>query len=106
MVADHRRTSGDDKKYMNEFIPYGRQCIDEDDIQAVIAVLQSDWLTQGPHIEEFEKALANYCGAKYAVAVSSGTAALHLACLAAEIGPGDEVITSPITFAASANCAL
>ena len=87
-------------------IPYGRQWIDDDDIQAVVDVLKSDWLTQGPKIKEFEEKFSEYCGAKYAVAVSSGTAALHLACLAAEIGHGDEVITSPITFAASANCAL
>lgn len=87
-------------------IPYGRQWIDEEDIQAVVEVLRSDWITQGPKIEKFEKALASYCSSKYAVAVSSGTAALHLACLAAGIGPGDEVITSPITFVASANCIL
>ncbi|MFC1668484.1 UDP-4-amino-4,6-dideoxy-N-acetyl-beta-L-altrosamine transaminase, partial [Chlamydiota bacterium] len=90
----------------NKYIPYGRQSIDEDDIQAVIDVLRSDWITQGPKIEEFENKLADYCGAKYTVAVSSGTAALHIACLAAGIKEGDEVITSPITFAASANCVL
>lgn len=87
-------------------IPYGRQWIDKDDIQAVVEALKSDWLTQGPKIDEFEKALARYCGSKYAVVVSNGTAALHLACLAAGIKDGDEVITSPITFAASANCAV
>ncbi len=87
-------------------VPYSRQWIDESDIEAVISVLKSDWLTQGPKVKEFEDALASYSGAKYSVVVSSGTAALHLACLAAEIGPGDEVITSPITFVASANCAL
>ena len=87
-------------------IPYGRQHIEEDDIQAVIRVLKSDWLTQGPVIEEFERAVAAYCGAQYAVAVSSGTAALHLACLAAGLGPGDYLWTSPNTFVASANCAL
>lgn len=87
-------------------IPYGRQCIEKDDIQEVIQVLQSDFLTTGPKVEEFEKAVAEYCGARYGVAVSSGTAALHIACLAAGLGSGDEVITSPITFAASANCAL
>ncbi len=90
----------------HHIIPYGRQCIDQEDIRAVIKVLQSDWLTQGPKSKEFEEKFAEYCGAKYAVSVTSGTAALHLACLAAEIGKGDEVITSPITFAASANCAL
>ncbi len=85
-------------------IPYGRQFIDEDDIHAVVEVLRGDWLTQGPSIEQFEKALAEYCGAKHAVAVANGTVALHLACLAAGIGSGDEGITSPITFLASANC--
>lgn len=87
-------------------IPYGRQYIDEEDIQAVVDVLKSDYLTTGPKIEEFEHIVADYVGAKYAVAVANGTAALHAACLAAGIGPGDEVITSPITFAASANCVL
>ncbi|MCK5506667.1 MAG: UDP-4-amino-4,6-dideoxy-N-acetyl-beta-L-altrosamine transaminase [Thermodesulfovibrionia bacterium] len=87
-------------------IPYGRQWIDHSDIQAVIEVLQSDWLTQGPKCREFESKFAEYCGSKYAVSVTSGTAALHLACLAAGIGKGDEVITSPITFSASSNCAL
>ncbi|MCP3177553.1 UDP-4-amino-4,6-dideoxy-N-acetyl-beta-L-altrosamine transaminase [Desulfuromonas sp. KJ2020] len=85
-------------------IPYGRQDISEDDIEAVVQVLRSDWLTQGPAVENFEKAIASYCGARYAVAVSNGTAALHLAALAAGFGPEDEVITSPITFVASANC--
>ena len=88
------------------FIPYGRQSIDEDDIQAVVEVLRSDYITTGPKIQEFEKLVADYVGAKYAVAVSNGTAALHLACLAAGIKEGDEVITTPITFAASANCVL
>lgn len=88
------------------FIPYGRQSIDEEDIQAVVDVLRSDYLTTGPKVAEFEQVLADYVGAKYAVAVSNGTAALHIACLAAGVGPGDEVITTPITFAASANCAL
>lgn len=87
-------------------IPYGRQTIDEEDINAVVEVLKSDYLTTGPKITEFEKLVADYVGAKYAVAVSNGTAALHAACLAAGIKPGDEVITSPITFAASANCVL
>jgi len=88
------------------FIPYGKQSIDEDDIRAVVEVLKSDYITTGPKIKEFEKAVADYVGAKYAVAVSNGTAALHLACLAAGIKEGDEVITTPITFAASANCIL
>lgn len=88
------------------YIPYGRQDINEADIAAVVDVLKSDFLTTGPKIEEFEKAFAEYVGAKYAVAVSNGTAALHIACMAAGIGEGDEVITTPITFAASANCVL
>ena len=89
---------------MNEFISYGRQSLDEEDIQAVIDTLRSPYLTQGPKIAEFERAVADYVGAKYAVAFCNGTAALHGACYAAGIGEGDEVITSPITFAASANC--
>lgn len=88
------------------YIPYGRQCIEEDDIEAVVKVLRSDYVTTGPAVTEFEKIVAEYTGAKYAVAVSNGTAALHLACLAAGIKEGDEVITTPVTFAASANCAL
>lgn len=88
------------------YIPYGRQWIDDDDIAAVIETLQSDYLTTGPKVEEFEKTVAKYVGAKFAVAVSNGTAALHIACLAAGIKEGDEVITSPITFAASANCIM
>lgn len=85
---------------------YGRQWIDEDDIQAVAEVLRSDFITCGPKVDEFEQELANYTTARYAVAVSNGTAALHCACIAAGVGPGDEVITTPLTFAASANCAL
>ncbi len=87
-------------------IYYGRQWIDEEDIQAVAKVLRSDFVTCGPKVDEMERALEKYTGAKYAVAVSNGTAALHCACIAAGIGAGDEVITTPITFAASANCAL
>ena len=86
-------------------IYYGKQSINEDDIQEVVGVLRSDFLTQGPMIERFEKRVADYCGAKYAVAVSNGTAALHIACLAAGLGEGDVLWTSPITFVASANCA-
>ena len=89
-----------------KYIPYGRQCIEEDDICAVAEVLRSDYLTTGPKIEEFEQIVAEYVGAKYAVAVSNGTAALHAACFAAGIKQGDEVILSPVTFAASANCIL
>jgi perosamine synthetase len=87
-------------------IPYGRQTIDEEDIKAVVEVLRSDWLTTGPKVVEFEEAFAQYVGAKHAVAVSSGTAALHTAMYAIGIGPGDEVILPPITFAASANCVV
>lgn len=87
-------------------IPYGRQSIDEADIQAVVDVLRGDYLTTGPRIAEFEQAVAHYVGADYAVAVANGTAALHAACHAAGIREGDEVITTPLTFAASANCVL
>lgn len=87
-------------------IPYGRQDISEEDIQAVVDVLHSDWLTQGPAVERFEQEVARYCGAKYAVAVSSATAALHIACLAAGVKPGDAHWTSPNSFVASANCGL
>ena len=87
-------------------IPYGHQSIDESDIDAVIQVLKSDWLTQGPKIDEFEKKLGEYCGAKYAVVFSSGTAALHAAYFAAGLKKGDEFITTPLTFAATANAGL
>jgi UDP-4-amino-4,6-dideoxy-N-acetyl-beta-L-altrosamine transaminase len=85
-------------------LAYGRQALDEDDFAAVLSVLRGDWLTQGPMVGAFEEALAAACGVRHAVAVSNGTAALHLACLAAGVGPGDFGITSPITFVASANC--
>jgi len=87
-------------------IPYGRQDISEEDIQAVVNVLRSDWLTQGPIVPAFEKAVAAYCKAKHGVAVNSATSALHIACLALGVGKGDIVWTSPITFVASANCAV
>ena len=87
----------------SNILPYGHQWIDDDDIASVIEVLKSDWITQGPKVDEFERKVAEYCGAKYAVAVSSGTAALHAACAVAGISPGDEAITTPITFAATAN---
>lgn len=87
-------------------IYYGHQYLDEADYQAVLDVLKSDYLTCGPKIDELEERLCSITGAKYAVAVSNGTAALHVACMAAGVGEGDEVITTPITFAASANCAL
>lgn len=87
-------------------IPYGRQEICQADIDAVVAVLKSDWLTQGPVIGKFEKAVAAYCGASHGIAVNSGTSALHVACLALDLGPGDWLWTSPNTFVASANCGL
>lgn len=85
-------------------LPYSRQWIDEDDIETVVEVLRSDWLTTGPEVGEFELAVADYVRVRYAVAVSSGTAALHCAMYAIDIGPGDEVIVPPMTFAATANC--
>lgn len=94
------------KNTRETYLPYGKQWIDEDDINSVVNVLKGDFLTTGPYIGEFEQAVADYVGSKYAVAFSNGTAALHGACFAAGIGEGDEVITTPITFAASANCIL
>lgn len=88
------------------FLGYGRQAIDDRDVAAVVETLKSDYLTCGPATERFEAAIREATGARYAMAVSNGTAALHVACLAAGIGPGDEVVVSPITFAASANCVL
>lgn len=87
-------------------IPYGRQEITQTDIDAVVAVLRSDFLTQGPMVPRFEQAVGGYCGVKYSVAVNSATSALHIACLALGLGPGDWLWTSPITFVASANCGL
>ncbi|MBI5329739.1 MAG: UDP-4-amino-4,6-dideoxy-N-acetyl-beta-L-altrosamine transaminase [Betaproteobacteria bacterium] len=87
-------------------IPYGKQDISQADIDAVVEVLRSDWLTQGPTIARFEQAVAGYCGARHTVAVNSATAALHIACLALDVGPGDRVWTSPNTFVATANCAI
>jgi UDP-4-amino-4,6-dideoxy-N-acetyl-beta-L-altrosamine transaminase len=94
------------KPVRDKLLPYGHQWIDEEDIKVVIKVLRSDWITQGPKVSEFEEEFASYVGAKYAVAVNSGTAALHAACFAAQIEREDEVITTPITFAASANCVI
>jgi perosamine synthetase len=101
MAAKHPGDAGNNQNLM---IPYGKQSIDKDDIEAVVEVLRSDWLTTGPKVAEFEGVFARYTGAKFAVAVSSGTAALHAAMFALGIGPGDEVIVTPMTFAASANC--
>lgn len=93
-------------KKRSTFLSYGKQQIDEDDITAVVETLRSPFLTQGPKVEEFEQAVADYVGAKYAVAFSNGTAALHGACYAAGISDGDEVITTPITFVATSNAVL
>lgn len=90
----------------DKYLSYGCQVVDEDDIEAVVSVLKGSYLTTGPSIKEFEEKVANYVGCKYAVAVSNGTAALHAACYSAGIKEGDEVITTPMTFAASANCVL
>lgn len=90
---------------VQNMIPYGRQTISDEDIAAVVAVLKSDFLTQGPAVPQFEQSIANYCGAKYAVAVNSATSALHIACLALGVKKGDYVWTTPNTFVASANCA-
>ncbi|MCS6802853.1 MAG: UDP-4-amino-4,6-dideoxy-N-acetyl-beta-L-altrosamine transaminase [Chloroflexota bacterium] len=90
----------------DRLLPYGRQTIDEDDIAAVVAVLRSEWLTTGPAVAAFEEAVAARVGARFAVAFSSGTAALHAAAFAAGLGPGDEAITTPLTFSATANCVL
>lgn len=94
------------KPIRDSYLSYGRQCIDDDDINEVIEVLKSDYLTTGPVVDKLEKEFALKVGSKYAVAVSNGTAALHLSCLAAGIKNGDEAITTPMTFAASANCIL
>lgn len=94
------------KPVRNNYLAYGRQTIDDEDIQSVVNVLKGDYLTTGPYVKEFEEKVAEYVGSKYAVAVSNGTAALHMACFAAGIKDGDEVIVSPMTFAASANAVL
>jgi UDP-4-amino-4,6-dideoxy-N-acetyl-beta-L-altrosamine transaminase len=94
------------KPVRETYLPYGRQWLDQEDIESVVKVLQSDYLTTGPEIELFENKIAQYVGSKYAVAFSNGTAALHAACFAAGITQSDEVITTPLTFAASANCIL
>lgn len=101
---DYQNALPEEIKSIDEYIPYGRHTVDDDDIQAVLEVLKSKYLTQGPKISEFEGALSKITGALFASAVNSGTSALHISCLAVGIGPGDEVITSPNTFVASANC--
>ena len=104
--ADERLAINGGEPVRHEYLNYGRQFIDQDDIDAVVAVMKSDYLTCGPKIAEMEEKLSRITQARYAVAVSSGTAALHLACIAAGISAGDEVVVSPMTFAASANCIL
>ncbi len=107
--ATDKRGKGDSKKRTGPdapYLPYGRQSIDEDDIAAVVEVLRSDFITTGPAVRRFEQALCEYVGVRRAVAVSSGTSALHAAYFAAGLGPGDQIITSPLTFAATANAAL
>jgi perosamine synthetase len=94
------------KPIRSTVLPYGHQWIDEEDITSVVEVLKGDWITQGPKVDEFERKVAEYCGARYAVAVSSGTAALHAACAVAGLSNGDEAITTPITFAATANAVV
>jgi len=89
-----------------KLLPYGRQSLDDEDIQAVVEVLKSDWLTTGPKVDEFEEQFAEWIGARYALSFSSGTAALHGAAFAAGLGPGDQAITTPLTFCATANCVL
>ena len=96
----------DDKSAKETMIPYARQDISQADIEAAVEVLRADYLTQGPVVPAFENAVATYCGAQHAVAVNSATSALHIACLALGVGKGDVVWTTPITFVASANCAL
>ncbi|GAA0434783.1 UDP-4-amino-4,6-dideoxy-N-acetyl-beta-L-altrosami ne transaminase [Lentibacillus halophilus] len=96
----------DNQPIRDEFLPYGRQSLDEDDIHAVVDVLNSNYLTTGPAVSEFENAVSSYVESKYAVSFSNGTAALHASSYAAGIGQGDEVITTPMTFVASANCVL
>lgn len=105
-LPDEIRKTSTEKSTKSKFIQYGRQWIDSNDIKAVVNVLRKGPITQGPKVQEFENALSGYCSAKYAVAANSGTSALHISCLAAGVQDGDEVITSPITFVASANCAV
>lgn len=106
-MTDQQRLALDGGQPVRQtLLPYGRQWIDEDDIVEVVSVLRSDWITTGPKVREFEEAFAAFTGSRHAVAVSSGTAALHAAMFALALGPGDEVIVPPMTFAASANCVI
>jgi perosamine synthetase len=104
LSTDHNNGATEGSSQL-KFLPYGHQAVDESDIRAVVDVLRGDWLTQGPVVEKFEAALVAQTGAQHAIAFNSGTAALHAACAAARIGDGDEVLTSALSFAASANCA-
>ncbi|MCO4852790.1 UDP-4-amino-4,6-dideoxy-N-acetyl-beta-L-altrosamine transaminase [Bacillus vallismortis] len=106
MNSENKLAIAGGKPVRDSYLPYGRQWLDEEDIQSVVDVLRGDYLTTGPTIDLFEQKVAEYAGSSYAVAFSSGTAALHAACFAAGISQGDEVITTPLTFAASANCIL
>jgi perosamine synthetase len=105
-VSPHTLAIDGGSPVREHLLPYGRQAIEESDIAAVVEVLRSDWLTTGPKVEEFEEAFAAGVGAKYAVSFTSGTAALHAAAFVAGLKPGDEAITTPLTFAATANCVL
>lgn len=106
LVARGLKNTGIEQSGRDAFLPYGRQWIDHSDVDELLEVLFSDWLTTGPKTTEFESAAAEYCQADYAAACSSGTAALHLALMCLDVGPGDEVITTPLTFAATANMVL
>ena len=101
-----KRRYNEEASHRNSMIPYGKQCIDDTDIRAVEEVLRSDWLTTGPMIQAFEEGVSDFVGSKYAVAVCNGTAALHCAMYAIGVGPGDEVILPPMTFAATANAVI
>ena len=94
------------KPIRNTYLAYGKQTIDDDDIDNVVSVLKGEYLTTGPIVNKFENSILNYVGSKYAVAVSNGTAALHMACHVAGVSKGDEVLVPAITFAASSNCVL
>lgn len=109
MISNLSKTENTQEKTVSDsigFLPYGRQWVDENDVAAVLSTLRSDWITQGPVIQRFEQAVSDQCGATYGVAMANGTAALHAACAAAGIGEGDQVITTPLSFVASANCVL
>jgi len=106
VIRDAKLAIDGGKPVRETLLPYGHHSIDEEDIRSVVDVLRSDWITTGPKVTEFEEALASYIGANYAVSFSSGTAALHGTIFAAGLGHGDEAITTPMTFCATANCLL